>query len=216
MLDYRDGSGLLSMDEDWEQRILQGTGRSYGMELFAQKKTGSFTGWAGYTLSWADRHFEDLNGGKRFPYKYDRRHDLNIAFMQRFERYNKKYKRQIYDFSATWTFSSGHCVTLPVGIVDASHPILHGLNQTYTPQYFEYSERNGYRMNPYHRLDLSFAFVHQFKRGVEQRWVIGLYNAYNRKNPYNVTVEQDKTGKYRFVQYSRMFILPSFSYQFKF
>jgi len=213
VLDYKEGSGLLNMDEDWEQKLIQGTGRSYGTEVFIQKKKGTFTGWVGYTLSWTDRHFEELNGGRRFPYKFDRRHDLSIAFMQRYERFNNKHRLRKYDFSAAWTFGSGYCVTLPVGIVDAGHPILHGLGST--GKYYTYSDRNGYRMNPYHRLDLSFAFIHQFKGGGEQRWVISVYNAYNRKNPDIVTVEQDKNGRFKFVQYSNFTILPTISYQIK-
>jgi len=209
VLEYKDGYGLLNMNEKWEQSIVQGTGRSYGMELFVQKKTGAFTGWAGYTLSWTDRHFDELNGGKRFPYKYDRRHDFNIALMQNF---GKKKKHEI---SGSWTFSSGHCMTLPVGIVDAGHPIFHGGSYN-TYSYYEYGKRNGYRMKPYHRLDLNIAFVVPFKEGRGLRWGIGLYNAYNRKNPYYVTLERIGGDSYKYVQYSRISILPYFSFQFKF
>jgi len=214
--DYKDGAtGLLNIDESWEQRILQGTGTSYGMELFVQKKTGNFTGWAGYMLSWTDRHFDELNDGKPFPYKYDRRHDVSITFMQRFERLNKRNRIKKYDFSATWVFGSGYCVTLPVGIVDVSHPIIRETNSAYTSQYQLFSERNGYRVNPYHRLDLSMSFIKQVKRG-EFRWVVSVYNAYIRKNPYYVTAEQDRHGKFKLMQYSLFPILPSISYQFKF
>jgi len=207
--DYKDGYSLLIMDDMWEQKIMQGTGRSYGMELFAQKKTGAFTGWVGYTLSWTDRHFAELNGGKRFPYKYDRRHDLSIAFLQRFGKDKK------HEMSATWVFGSGVCATLPVGMADIGHPILHGAGSFYTRQYVEYGDRNGYRMNPYHRLDISLSFVKQKKWG-ERRWVWSVYNAYNRKNPHFVKMERDNRGKYRFMQYSLFPIIPSLSYQFKF
>lgn len=207
--DYKDGSSMLLMDDTWEQKILQGMGRSYGMELFAQKKTGVFTGWVGYTLSWTDRHFDELNSSKRFPYKYDRRHDLSVAFLQRFGKDKK------HEMSATWVFGSGHCITLPVGIADIGHPIFHGTGSYYTRQYIEYGERNGYRMKPYHRLDLSLCFVKQKKFG-ERRWVWSVYNAYNRKNPYFVKVEKGYRGQYKFMQYSLFPIIPSVSYQFKF
>jgi len=233
--DYKEGAGLLNMNEAWEQQILQGAGNSYGMELFAQKKTGTFTGWVGYTLSWTDRCFDELNGGKRFPYKYDRRHDMSIAFMKRYERTKRKVasivvygsnvastttieksrKKKIIDFSATWTFSSGFCTTLPVGIVDAGQPVIHGTGRYYTRQYIEYGERNGYRMKPYHRLDLSITFLKQLKRG-EMCWVVSIVNAYNRKNPYFVSLVQEQGGRYRLMQYSLFPILPSISYQFKF
>jgi len=213
--DYKDGANLLSMGDAWEQQLLQGTGRSYGVELFAQKNTGAFTGWAGYTLSWTDRHFDDLNGGKRFPYKYDRRHDFTIAFMQKYERVKSKNKKNDIEFSATWVFGSGYCVTLPVGIVDVGNPILHGAASWRTIQYTEYGERNGYRLAPYHRLDLSITFVKKKKRG-ESRSVYSLYNAYNRKNPYHVNVEKDERGNYKLKQFSLFPIIPGLSGQFIF
>jgi len=210
VLDYREGSSFLNIDEDWEQKLLQGTGRSYGMELFAEKKSGSFTGWAGYTLSWSDRHFDELNDGKRFPYKYDRRHDFSIVLMQRI----KREKRDI-DVSITWVYSSGNCITLPVGVFDVNHPILTGAASGLTYQYIEYGERNGYRMEPYHRLDASLSFIKQRKWG-ESRWVWSVYNAYNRKNPYHINIEKDRWGEFRFMQYSLFPIIPSLSFRFKF
>jgi len=212
VLDFKTSAGLLSMDNLWEHKLLQGTGKSYGMELFAQKKTGEFTGWIGYTLSWTDRHFDELNGGKRFPYKYDRRHDLNIAFMQRFFRSNIWKKTEL---SAVWVFGSGHCMTLPVGIVDIGHPLIHGFDPRNTRQYREYGDINGYRLAPYHRLDLSIAFVKEKKWG-ERRWIWSAYNAYNRKNPYYVRTERTIGGRYRFMQVSLFPMIPSVSYQFKF
>ena len=208
VLDYKEGAGLLSMDKAWEQKLLHGTGTSYGFELLAQKKTGAFSGWAGYMLSWTDRHFDELNDGRRFPYKYDRRHDINAALMQHFG------KKKNHEISAAWTYGSGYCVTLPIGVADVSQPIRHG-SPYFANQYYIYSERNGYRMNSSHRLDISIAIVKQTKQ-VEHRWVLGIYNAYNRKNPYVVTVQRDNDGTYRFVQYSMFTIMPSITYHFKF
>ena len=193
---------------------MQGDGRSYGMELFAQKKTGSFTGWVGYTLSWTDRQFDELNEGKRFFYKYDRRHDLSIALMKRFGK-NKK-----HEMSAVWVFGSGNCATIPVGIYEVEHPIGNEYNEyaaMFTPQY-EFGERNGYRMKPYHRLDLSVSFIKEKKWG-ERRWVLGVYNAYSRKNPFYIDVEQRYSPnglQFKYVQYSLFPIIPSVSYHFKF
>ena len=214
-LDYKDGGSLLSLDEAWEQKILHGTGTSYGIELLAQKKTGSFTGWVGYMLSWTDRHFDELNGGMRFPYKYDRRHDLSIVFMKSFERITPKNRHKKYEFSATWIYGSGHCLTLPVGVIDMGNPIIHGTNPYHTTQYYVYSERNGYRMSPTHRLDLGITSVKQVKRG-EIHWNVSIYNAYNRKNPLFVVAEKQYDGRFKFIQYSMLPFLPSFTFQYKF
>jgi len=191
------------------------------VELFAQKKTGSFTGWVGYTLSWTDRKFDDLNNGNRFPYKYDRRHDISIAFMKRF---GKK-----IELSASWVFGTGNSVTPPIGIYNVAHPIS---NESMKPQQllgwmdpspnnvYDYGERNSYRMRAYHRLDASISFIKEKKWG-ERHWVIGVYNVYNRKNPFYMDVEQNNnwensTTQYKYVQYSLFPIIPSISYNFKF
>ena len=227
VVEYMEGANLFNLDEAWEQKIVQGTGRSYGAELFVQKKTGSFTGWAGYTLAWTDRHFEELNGGKRFPYKYDRRHDISIVWMKRFEYYNwRRYKDKIIELSGAWVFGSGNCVTIPVGVFYAKHPALLSNNNYNWMRYFDYGERNGYRMKPYHRLDLSLSFVKKKKWG-ERRWIISVYNAYNRKNPWAIQVEEEVKEDsndppsqiytdFKFVQWTLFPFIPSVSYQFKF
>ena len=225
VVEYMEGATLFNLDEAWEQKVVQGAGRSYGAELFVQKKTGSFTGWAGYTLAWTDRHFEELNGGKRFPYKYDTRHDISIAWMQRIEYYNwRRYKDRTFELSGAWVFSSGNCVTIPVGFFYARHPTLLGNNNYNWMRYFDYGERNGYRMKPYHRLDFSCAFVKQ-KKWCERRWIFGVYNVYNRKNPYFIHVEEKEDSNYptsqmytdfKFVQWSLFPFIPYVSYQLKF
>jgi len=218
VMEYKEGTSFFDWNDSWEKKIVQGNGQSYGVELFAQKKIGSFTGWVGYTLSWTNRKFEELNDGKRFAYKYDRRHDVSIAVMKRF---GKK-----IEMSGTWIFGTGNAVTAPIGIYDVAHPITFTDNKRvdiYSNLMYDYGERNGYRMRAYHRLDLSISFVKQKKWG-ERRWVLGVYNAYNRKNPFFLDVEEKYTyyldkspeKQYKYVQYSLFPIIPSVSYQFKF
>lgn len=72
-----------------------------------EKKTGRTTGWINYTLAKADRIFSkgNVNGGKRFPYKYDRRHSVNITI-------NRRLNKKVY-MSASWIYASGNTATLP-------------------------------------------------------------------------------------------------------
>jgi len=248
VLEYREGSGFFDASSTWEQKVVQGKGRSYGMELFIEKKRGSFTGWIGYALSWTDRQFDELNDGRWFPYKYDRRHDISIAVTKRFGKN--------IEMSGTWVFGTGNCVTVPVGIYPGNDLIGNmqdkwnnidewwwpiygytGNNNKWNLQpYFDYGERNSYRMEAYHRLDLniSFTFLNREKWG-EHKLIFGVYNVYNRKNPFYIDAEggyiQDynswysgnpatwlMTGTiyYKFSQYSLFPIIPSFSYHFKF
>jgi hypothetical protein len=107
MIEYRDGASFIEVEDDWETNVTTGgIGRSYGAEVLAQKKAGSLTGWVGYTLSWTDRKFEELNNGQWYPYKYDRRHDVSVAMTHD---WNKK-----MDFSAVWVYGTGNALTLPI------------------------------------------------------------------------------------------------------
>jgi hypothetical protein len=219
VLEYREGAGFFDIGDSWEHKILQGNGHGYGVELFARKITGSFTGWLGYTLAWSNRKFDGLNGGNRFPYKYDRRHDVSVALTKRF---SKK-----IELSGTWVFGSGNCVTPPIGVYDVGHPIIgEGVSSIYAShswnrnpnRVYDYGERNGYRMRAYHRLDLSISFIKEKKWG-ERRWVLGVFNAYNRRNPFFLDVEENSHGmnrEYKHVQYSLFPVIPSVSYSFKF
>jgi hypothetical protein len=58
ILNYKEGSSFLSINGEnanelsWEDNVTAGKGWSYGAEFLVQKKTGRFSGWIGYTLSW--------------------------------------------------------------------------------------------------------------------------------------------------------------------
>ncbi len=209
LLEYREGASFFDMDGRWESKVLQGKGDSYGLELFLQKKTGKLSGFVGYTLSWTNRIFEELNNGRQFPYKYDRRHDISISVL---------YKATSHiEVSGTWVYGTGNATTIPVAIYDD------GSTFTYPGTEIRvYGDRNAFRLPAYHRLDLAASFIKQKKWG-ERRWIFGLYNAYNRKNPFFIDVESrtyhegDKTyTENKFYQYSLFPLIPSISYNFKF
>jgi hypothetical protein len=205
LIEYKEGASFFNIDKDWQGKIESGEGRSYGAELFLQKKYGSVTGWLGYTLSWSDRTFQNLNFGQTFPYKYDRRHDVSMTMM-------KKLGKKI-EFSTAWVYGTGSAVTLPV----ASYYEGHGM---VNDGILDYGYRNAFRMRSYHRLDVSFSFVKTTRWG-ERRWTLGAYNVYNRKNPFYIDVKRKYNSDYtssfnQFVQYSLFPIIPSVSYSFKF
>src|SRR5574344_1107760 len=107
------------------------------MEIFFKKTKGRFNGFIGYTLSFTKRKFDDLNGGEPFYAKYDRRHDISINL-------NYEIIRNKLSVSAVWVFSTGNTMTIPVGYYFLAGSLI-----------TEYSKRNEYRIDPYHRLDLS-------------------------------------------------------------
>lgn len=192
IIEYKEGAGFFNTTTGWEDKVESGRGTSYGGELFIQKKKGKFTGMLGYTLSWTNRTFANLNNGQTFPYKYDRRHDFKVAGVYTL---SKK-----IELSAEWVYGTGNAITLPVGYYTGPG------GQEITI----YGSRNGYRMPPYHRGDVSIRFTKE-KTHHTRSWILGAYNIYNRKNPFFIYQEN---GKFR--QVSLFPIIPSISYQFKF
>jgi outer membrane receptor for ferrienterochelin and colicin len=202
---YKEGSSFLLNSEGIEDKIVQGEGDSYGGELFVQKKTGKTTGWFSYTLSWSNRQFDQLNFGKSFPFKYDRRHDFTLALVHQL---NKKIR-----LSATWVFASSNALNLPIREFDINEAFNEESDSFY-PVVLDYGSKNNYRLAPYHRLDLGISFHKKTKWG-KQSFDISVYNAYNRKNPFYVNREYTSDGP-KFKQTSLFPIIPSVSYNFQF
>lgn len=225
VISFREGASfLLGLDADWQDKVTQGTGESYGFELFVQKKKGKTTGWIGYTLAWNNRQFDEINGGRKFPFRYDRRHDLSIVVSHEF---NKRISA-----SAAWIYGTGNAITLPI----YSYPIDYSYN-SYTDNngnMFEFEnfneveslgDKNAFRMTSYHRLDCSIEF-HKKKKRFERTWVIGAYNTYWHQNPYYVISATENDGRNAngepinerrvFKEISILPIIPSVAYKFKF
>jgi hypothetical protein len=202
LIEYAEGSSFINLSSDWQDKVVTGEGRSYGAELLLRKKLGPVTGWVGYTLSWSDRTFPAINYGKRFPYKYDRRHDVSVVLSHQWSK--KK------DFSLTWVYGTGNAVSLPT----ATYPEYTG-NGWVSGEIEFYDGRNNFRMSHYHRLDLSVSFWKTTKWG-ERKWTISIYNAYNRKNPFFMDIGYDDNGDKQVVEHTLFPIIPSVTYSFKF
>lgn len=225
MVAYKEGASSLSIGNtqvapNWEDQITYGKGKSYGAEFLLQKKVGRFTGWAGYTLSWTQQQFDELNFGKPFWARYDRRHDISLVGVFHLS--------DRITLSGTWVYGTGQALTLPQGQywVQGSNGLkkLGDAKPYYTQRVFsEYGERNNFRQAPYHRLDLGIQFHKKMGRR-ERTWEISFYNAYNRQNPFfyyldavNVSTEpQVKKIENRLKQITLFPVLPSISYGYKF
>ena len=194
-------SSVSNISVDVEDLFTFGRGWSYGAEFFFKKAKGKFTGWIGYTLAWTQRKFPDLNNGKTFSAKYDRRHDLNIVLMYDI---NKK-----WNISSTFVYASGNTTTLPQEIYFVNGS-----------PHFIYGERNAYRLPAYHRLDIGATYKFKVHKHFSSDINFSIYNVYSRQNPYFVYVDiagnQTKGSiKAKLKQTSLFPILPSITWNFK-
>ncbi len=202
LYEYKD-SVQFSLGIPLASQFTSGTGLAYGLEVFLQKKIGAVTGWLGYTWSVTERTFPELNNGKPFYPRYDRRHDFSAVAIYRLS--------SRWEIGATWVYATGQAFTMPVG----TYSVRPG-----SQSYFDSPSRNNYRLPGYHKLDLSFQYEYTW---FEQPWIfsINIFNVYNRANAFAHFIDTEYdintgTSKRVLKQISLFPVIPTFGLQFKF
>lgn len=201
ILEYNNNAVYVISGQNWENSVSAGNGITNGFELLAEKTKGKFTGWISYTWMKSTRQFSNLNNGNPFPSRYDRRH--NIYIMATY-----KMSKRI-NLSATWVYNSGFAYTMPIGIYPSASN-----NDTYRDVYI-YGDRNNARSNDNHRLDISVSITSKntkFPRNLS----MGIYNVYNRHNPFFLNLGIDSDGARKLYQISLLPFMPFVSYQISF
>ena len=230
IINYKEGASFLLINDPtsansvrWEDNVTAGRGWSYGAEFLLQKKVGRFSGWAGYTLSWTQWQFAELNNGNPYYPRYDRRHDVSLVGIYEL---NKR-----VTLSAIWVYGTGNALTIPVGRYDANRPsgifaaaasgsLLQTVFQN-TRTVDDYgTQKNSFRAEAYHRFDFGIQF-HKQKKHHERTWEFSVYNLYNRRNPFfyrleSVTATKTEPTRTALFRYSVFPIVPAVSYMFKF
>ncbi|CAM4314620.1 Outer membrane receptor for ferrienterochelin and colicins [Zobellia nedashkovskayae] len=221
---YKEGASFLAIDNlesgkntNWENNITSGQGWAYGAEILFRKQTGPFTGWLGYTLAWSERQFDELNLGKKFYDRYDRRHDISLVGIYK--------PNEKITLSGTWVLSTGNNYTLPnqqhvanpVDFPISNNEIYY--NETGMENFT--TKRNNFRGETSHRLDLGVQFHKKKKKDRERIWGFSLYNSYARKNPFIYTVEDkhhdlNSPVEKELIRTSVLMLIPSINYTFKF
>lgn len=183
VLEYQDGVTMLGTSTNWEDKVESGKGYSMGIEFMAQKTLGKTTGWLSYTLSKTDRQFKNgnISNGARFPYKYDRRHNISLCL-------NHKFNERI-DIGASWIFYTGGAISTPERQTVFIRPDGTTENAPYIPH------RNNYRLPATHRLNLGINFNKKTKHGM-RTWNISIYNVYNAMNPNLVYAQWENSARY--------------------
>jgi hypothetical protein len=201
-VEYKEGAQPEdNVNDNADNNFTFGTGESYGIEFFLNKRRGKFSGWTGYTLSWTKRKFPEINRGEVFYAKFDRRHDLSTVLTYE---YNIR-----WTFAAIFVYGTGNAITLPVNWYLLNGNIV-----------YDYGPRNWYRMKPYHRLDLSATLQGKKTKRFESSWNFSVYNVYSRLNPYFLYFDTEgsiESGNFKNVakQVSLFPILPSVTWNFK-
>ncbi len=197
-IDYKNGAELV-YNATVESELVFGRGWAYGAELMLKRNYGRLNGWISYTWSKTMRQFDEINKGNAFPARHDRIHDISLVAMYDL---TKKLK-----LSATWIYYTGNAVTFPSGKYE-----IEGQTVGY------YTERNGYRMPNYHRLDLGVTWQRKKTEKFESSWNFSVYNAYARENAYFIDFRQNEDNPEitEAVQFAIFKAIPSISYKFKF
>lgn len=203
LIEYKEGVlSLIKLQSNYDDNFYFGNGESYGVEFFAKKSIGKMTGWVAYALSKTTRNFAEIEQGKTFYAKNDRRHDISFVF-----NYELSPK---WSFSGIFTYKSGNAMTIPL-----SRYFLQGnIINTYSP-------KNSYRIPAYHRADISAAYQLKKTETKESSLNFSIYNVYGRQNPFYMYFET--TGdiaklsvETKAKQVSLFSILPSISYKLAF
>jgi hypothetical protein len=215
--EYKEGAQPdQTINDNIDNLLVFGSGISYGFEFFLKKALGKLNGWIGYTWSKTDRTFESINNGKPFPTRWDRRHDLSFVA-------NYKIHPRL-DLGFVFVYSTGNAITLPSERYFYENKIVD-----------VYTDRNGYRMAPYHRADFSATWhmkhpetktskdgeVIVRKRKFKSNWNFSVYNLYNRMNPYFIYFGsegqlQNGVIQIKAYQVSLFPVLPSITWNFEF
>ncbi len=203
LMDFKVGADFL-LNPSVETAILQGPGKSYGLE-FSLKKSGRLNGWINYTYS---RTFIKLNGtfnvekvndGQFFPTNFDKPHVINAVL-------NWKITNRL-SLSYNFNYSTGRPVTFPNGTYSFK-----GVSM------ISYSDRNAYRIPDYMRMDIGINLEEGYYKlkKIHTYWSFSIYNLTGRDNPYSVfyNVEGQDVNGYKLVVFGDP--IPTITYNFNF
>ena len=234
VLEYNNGASWLNCTGDWQSLVSLGKGRSYGVELMAQRSVGNTTGWVSYT--WAkslrtfDRPGQELNGGREFLAGNDKRHNFNIVVVQRLG--------QHWKLSASWTYQSGRRgilanTSMYGGVLQEWDPSIRPESSTLKEQEYmqnrddaahwaempgmftTYRERNNYKLPDVHHLDVGITYSVNHRRFGASEVNLSFYNLYNQKNINSVYIGTNNK-KYVLKGICMFPFMPSLTYTLKF
>lgn len=197
IIDYIDNADLL-MNENVSTQIKSGKANAYGIEFLLQKNSNKFNGWISYTYSSVKYNIEGINNDESYYPRHEKPHNLSVVL-----NYNLKPRLIL---NTVFKYNSGGYITVPEGTF-----YYNGATFNY------YTERNGYELSAYHRLDIGIKYLtkRSQNRKYKSEWELGIYNVYGRKNTFSMYTKPTLEG----VSFYKMYVFgvtPYITYKFKF
>ncbi|MGE5424737.1 MAG: TonB-dependent receptor domain-containing protein, partial [Syntrophothermus sp.] len=200
VIDFKDFAQLL-LNNKLEGEVRTGKAYSYGAEFLVKLNEKKLNGWISYTYSRTFRQIEGINKGKEYSAPYDKPHNVSIVL-------NYDISKR-WSFSLNWLYATGTPVTFPTGRAVVGGKVIP-----------IYSDRNAYRYEDYHRLDVSATLYSKKKPKDRFSWDLNfsLYNAYNRHNTWTINFLQE-SGNPDITYAEKVYlfgIIPSVTFNFHF
>ncbi|HEY5507325.1 MAG TPA: TonB-dependent receptor [Paludibacter sp.] len=221
IVEFKDGYDAMTMwfyklnlNQQTNELITQGNGKAYGIDISADYTLRYWSLSADYTLMQAENQFADLNYGRPFAASTDIRHSTSLTLERKLS--------STLTLSATWQYRSGRPITIPTNLFfyPSANPETGEPDYSYMKYNLIETERNNYRTKPFHKLDITLTQTYKAFKRYNASYSVGIYNLYNRANPYMYAVMNKKQGDgtYKPVLMSRSLfpILPSFSWSVRF
>lgn len=221
IVEFKDGFDAMTvwfykydLNKNANEVVTQGNGKAYGIDFSADYNRQYWTLSADYTLMQAINQFAGLNAGRPFAASTDIHHSLSLTLERKLS--------STLTLGATWQYRSGRPITVPTGILlyPSSNPETGVLNFSNMKYNLVETERNNYRTKDFHKLDITLTQKYKAFKRYDATYSIGIYNVYNRANPYMYFVNRkwQNNGSYKlaFTSMSLFPILPSFSWSVKF
>ncbi len=198
LTDYRDGIVISNQQNNWDEILAKGSGKSYGLEFMIAKTGERLSGWVNYTLSKSTRSFEDINYGITYPFQYDRRNVVNVLLNYKVAS-NKL-------LSASWVCSNGYWMNISYDNYYLNGQLVRN-----------FKNRNNYQVPAYHHLDISYSISKSKKKGT-RNWILGIYNVYGRNNYFSVQYryEDEYKTQPKLIGMGMFPIIPYVSWEFIF
>lgn len=198
LLEYEAGAQTL-LPTSWENSLRAGSGRVGGVEQTIKYSSGKYNFFSAYTYARSRRTVSGINQDIEYFSKYDRPHSYSLIF-----EYSPSSN---WRYLMSWNFSSGNPITVPSGRYVAE---INGEEVIIE----EFTELNNFRLPATHHLDISLIKTKQHK-SFRSKFIVGVYNVYNRFNPYMLFSGIDEEGNQTYRVRSYLPILPMIKYQIK-